>query len=172
MKKRERENSNGKTEIDNIFSPNDMRLLQKSTYTLEAKFCFYLSMLLLHDVVYFQRASTRATGKKPQFKSKFSGDGRGSRDYRVISNGDSISNRNNKSNGASDEWKSISIIERKKHVNSTNVAAQQQCKTKATGSTGPTSPTEASVAPIYYNGHLMDSRNGKHCRCFCFYFLF
>lgn len=82
-------------------------------------------------------------------------DGQSSRD-RDTSN--SIGSRNSKANGARDEWKST-MIQRKKLMNSTNAAAQQQCKTKATG---PTSPTEATIAPIYYNGNSMDSKNGAH----------
>lgn len=112
-------------------------------------------------------------GKKPQSKNKISVDERSCRDYGDLSNDNSISNRNCKSDGATEssnmnEWKPTTIIDRKKLINSTNASVQQQqqqqqCRTKATGPTsGPTSPTEATIAPLYYNGNSMESRNGEH----------
>lgn len=112
-------------------------------------------------------------GKKPQSKNKISGDERSCRDYGDLSNDNSISNQNCKSDGATksnnmNEWKPTTIIDRKKLINSTNASVQQQpqqqqCRTKATGPTsGPTSPTEATIAPLNYNGNSMESRNGEH----------
>lgn len=69
---------------------------------------------------------------------------------------DSILNRSNRSNNVNGEWNyKTTIMQRKKLMNSTNAAAQQQTK-----ATGPTSPTEATIAPIYYNVNTNDSRNG------------
>lgn len=109
-----------------------------------------------------QRATNRnSASKKPYTKSKNTVDGRHSRINRESTVGNSISSRSNRSNQANSEWKST-VMQRKKLENSTNAAAQQQCKIKATG---PTSPTEATIAPIYYNGNTNDSRNGEFLFC-------
>lgn len=55
-----------------------------------------------------------------------------------------------------DEWKST-FLQRKKLLNTTNAAVQQQCKNK---NTGPTSPTEACVAPSHYNGGVHELKSG------------
>lgn len=119
---------------------------------------FFLSLFLsfIHFFIHSQRTSTRMTSKKPQAKIKNNVDGRILRES--SESGDSILNRSNRSNSVNGEWKST-IMQRKKLMNSTNAAAQQQTK-----ATGPTSPTEATCAPIYYNSNTNDSRNGEWFR--------
>lgn len=73
-------------------------------------------------------------------------------------NNPAVNECNSYSSSNNSEWKSTTI-QRKKLLNSTNAAVQQQCKNKTNG---PTSPTEASIAPIYYSGTISNSKEGMY----------
>lgn len=114
----------------------------------------------------FQRASNRQTnGRRSQAKNKHIHDECDSQNNHIELGVDNkmISRNGNRSSNAiaNGDWK-LTLMQRKRLENSTNAAAQQQSKTKASG---PTSPTEAAIAPIYYNGNTDNTRNGKISLC-------